>query len=55
MMIERRVKKVDTAPLIDPLKRWDTLTNTEKHEVAILMIDRIIMSDETGIDIQYAF
>lgn len=55
MMIERRVKKVDTAPLIDPLKRWDTLTNSEKHEVAILMIDRITMSDETGIDIQFAF
>ena len=55
MMIERRVKKVDTAPLIDPLKRWDTLTNTEKHEVAMLMIDRITMSDETGIDIQFAF
>ncbi len=55
MMVERRIKKVDTAPLTEPLSQWDDLSNKEKHEVAMVMIDRITMSDETGIDIKFAF
>ena len=55
MIMERKIKKVDTNPLIEPLSRWDELSMTEKHNVAMLMIDRIDISDETGIDIHFAF
>ena len=51
---ERKKKTVDTSPLIEPLSRWDELTNGEKNEVAATMIDVIRISDETGIDIQFS-
>ena len=55
MMIERKVKKVDTKPLREPLDRWDELSMEEKNEVAKTMIDKIYISDETGLDIHFSF
>ena len=55
VLLERRIKKIDLKPLEEPLKNWDSLTNEERHAAAVLIIDRIDMSDETGIDIHFAF
>ena len=55
MMIERKVRKVDTKPLREPLDRWDELSMEEKNEVAKTMIDKIYISDETGLDIHFSF
>ena len=55
MLMERRVKKVDTKPLIEPLKKWDTLDINEKNKIARTMIDKILVSKETGIDIHFSF
>lgn len=49
----RKHKKIDTAPLTDPMDRWDTLNVDEKHTLAVTMIDVIYVSDETGIDIHF--
>ena len=53
--MERRVKKVDTKPLIEPLKKWDTLDIEEKNKIARTMIDKVLVSKETGIDIHFSF
>lgn len=50
----RKHKKIDAAPLTEPLKNWDNLSVKEKHEVAMTMIDVIYLSDETGIDIHFS-
>jgi len=44
-----------TEPLIDPLNRWNELTKEEKNVVARTMIDKVLISDETGIDIHFSF
>ena len=51
---ERKYKKIDTAPLTEPLKNWDNLSMQEKHEVAMTMIDVIYISDKDGIDIHFS-
>lgn len=53
--VERNVKQIDTKPLIDPLNRWDELTRNEQNDVARIMIDKVLISDETGIDIHFSF
>ena len=55
LSVERKVKDVDTEPLIDPLNRWNELTKEEKNAVARTMIDKVLISDETGIDIHFSF
>jgi hypothetical protein len=50
----RKHQEIDTAPLIDPLSRWDTLTTEEKHELAVTMIDVVYISDENGVDINFS-
>ena len=50
----RKRKEIDTAPLADPLARWDSLTVNEKHELATTMIDVVYVSDENGIDINFS-
>jgi DNA invertase Pin-like site-specific DNA recombinase len=50
----RKHKEIDTAPLNDPMSRWDSLTVDEKHALAVTMIDVIYVSDETGIDIKFS-
>jgi len=55
MLVDRRVKKIDTKPLLDPLNRWDTLTVEEKNSLARMMIEKIYMSVEKGVIIHYYF
>ncbi len=55
LSVERKVKKIDTAPLIDPLNRWNELTIEEQNTVARTMIEKVLISDETGIDIHFSF
>jgi DNA invertase Pin-like site-specific DNA recombinase len=50
----RRNKTIDTAPLIAPMSRWDTLTVDEKHNLAMTIIDVIYVSDKHGIDIRFS-
>ena len=55
MLVDRRVKKIDTKPLLDPLNRWDTLTVEEKNNLERMMIEKIYISTEKGVDIHYYF
>ena len=55
LLIERKVKKIDTKPLLEPLNRWDELTMEEKNALAKVMIDRIDVTDEEGIKIHFIF
>lgn len=55
LSIERKVKKIDTKPILDPLNRWDELTMEEKNALAKVMIDRIDITDEDGIAIHFCF
>ena len=41
--------------LLDPLNRWDTLTVEEKNNLARMMIEKIYISTEKGVDIHYYF
>jgi DNA invertase Pin-like site-specific DNA recombinase len=50
----RKHKEIDSAPLADPMSRWDSLTVHEKHELASAMIDVVYVSDETGVDIRFS-
>ncbi|GHU75138.1 hypothetical protein FACS1894188_05310 [Clostridia bacterium] len=50
----RKQKEIDTAPLADPMNRWDSLTINEKHALAVTMIDVVYVSDENGIDIRFS-
>jgi len=50
----RKHKEIDTTPLADPMSRWDSLTNDEKHALAVTMIDVVYVSDEMGIDIRFS-
>lgn len=51
---QRKRKEIDTKPLSEPLKKWDSLTLEEKHEVAATMIDVVKVSDENGIEIEFS-
>jgi len=55
LLIERRVKKIDTKPLIEPLNRWDELSVEEKNALAKVMINRVDITDEEGIKIHFSF
>ena len=55
LTIERKVKRIDTKPILDPLNRWDELTIEEKNALAKVMIDRIDVTDEDGINIHFSF
>ena len=55
LTIERKVKKIDTKPILDPLNRWDELSMEEKNALAKVMIDRIDVTDEDGINIHFSF
>lgn len=50
----RKHKKIDTKPLETPMSRWDELSIDEKHDIAVIMIDVIYLSDENGIDIHFS-
>lgn len=51
-MIRKR-KAIDTKPLEEPMKQWNTLTVQEKHELAVAMIEVVRISDETGIEVKF--
>ena len=55
LLIERRVKKINTKPLIEPLNRWDELSMEEKNALAKVMINRVDITDEEGIKIHFSF
>ena len=55
MLMERKIKKVNTKPLIEPLNRWDELSVEEKNQLAMLMIDKIFLSNEKGVEIRFSF
>lgn len=55
LLIERRVKKIDTKPLIEPLNRWDELSMEEKNALAKVMINRVDITDEEGLKIHFSF
>ena len=48
----RKRKEIDTKPLEGPMKQWDKLTVQEKHDIAAAMIDVVLISDETGIEVR---
>jgi len=50
----RKHKEIDAVPLTDPMSRWDSLTNEEKHALATTMIDVIYVSDENGVEINFS-
>ena len=50
----RKQKQIDTAPLSDPLSRWNDLEVHEKNALAKIMLDVVYLSDEDGIDIRFA-
>ena len=50
----RKHKEIDTAPLTDPMSRWESLTVDEKHALAATMIEAVYVTDESGIDIRFA-
>jgi len=42
-------------PIKQPLSRWGELSITEKNALAKVIIDKIMITDETGIDIHFNF
>ncbi len=52
-MKSRKHRAIDTKPLKEPLKNWNSLTIDAKHEIAVMMIDAVYVSDEDGIHIQF--
>ncbi|MDR2570489.1 MAG: recombinase family protein [Oscillospiraceae bacterium] len=50
----RKHKEIDTAPLTDPMSRWDSLTVEEKNTLATTMIEVVYISDENGVDIRFS-
>jgi len=50
----RKRKSIDTKPLEEPMKIWDTLTIPEKHDLASLMIEVVYVSDENGIEVKFS-
>lgn len=50
----RKKKQIDTAPLEKPLGNWDNLTMEGKHEVAVTILDAVIISHNSD-DIEIKF
>ena len=50
----RKHVEIDTAPLADPMSRWDSLDMAEKHALASTMLEVVYVSDVNGIDIRFA-
>ena len=51
----RKHKAIDTKPLEEPLKNWDSLTVQEKHDVTAEMIDVIYISQHSDKEIKIVF
>ena len=50
----RKRKAIDTEPLEEPMSRWDSLTVQEKHNLAMMMIEVVYISDENGVEIKFS-
>ena len=50
----RKHKAIDTKPLEEPLKNWDSLTVQEQHELTSAMIDVIYVNHENK-DVEIVF
>ena len=50
----RKRKAIDTKPLEEPLKIWDSLTVQEKHSIAVMMIEVVYVSDENGVEVIFS-
>lgn len=50
----RKRKAIDTKPLEEPMSHWDELTVQEKHNVAVMMIDVVYVSDENGVEVVFS-
>ena len=53
--VEHKVKKVDTDPILEPFKHWNVLSTEEQNKIARLILDKVYVSDDGGIDIHFAF
>lgn len=53
--VERKVKKIDTDPIIEPFKQWDSLSIEAQNKIARLLIDKVYVSDIEGVTIHFAF
>lgn len=49
----RKHKEIDAEPLENPMKVWGSLSNEDKHALAVTMLDVVYVSDEGGIDIRF--
>ena len=52
--MSRKRRAIDTKPLEEPMKQWDKLTVQEKHDLAAAMIEVVLISDETGIEVKFS-
>ncbi|MCM1530413.1 MAG: zinc ribbon domain-containing protein, partial [Alistipes sp.] len=50
----RKRKAIDTKPLEEPMSHWDKLTVQEKHNVAVMMIEVVYVSDENGVEVVFS-
>jgi hypothetical protein len=50
----RKRKAIDTKPLEEPMSHWDELTVQEKHNLAMMMIDVVYVSDENGVEVVFS-
>ncbi len=51
----RKHKEIDTAPLADPMSRWDALSIEEKHTLAVTMINAVYVSNEGKVSVIFSF
>lgn len=52
--MKRKRKAIDNHPLEEPMKQWNKLTVQEKHDLAAAMIEVVLISDETGIEVKFS-
>jgi DNA invertase Pin-like site-specific DNA recombinase len=50
----RKRKAIDTKPLEEPMSHWGELTVQEKHNLAMMMIDVVYVSDENGVEVVFS-
>jgi hypothetical protein len=50
----RKRKAIDTKPLEEPMSHWGELTVHEKHNLAMMMIDVVYVSDENGVEVVFS-
>ena len=51
----RKIKEVNKQPLIEPLNMCDMLTVEQNNQIAALMTEKIYLTNEKGVEIEFAF